>query len=149
MLTVSPLRARAIRGCFWAAGIGFGSMGVIWGVWGADLMQSIAMRMSVAGITAAVAAVALTWALWQIQDHTIPTARDAGGPGGPGGHARVSGNYSGGQGGAGGEGGLGRVDLVAVSMSAGIIHSHVVAMVVTLHKLTVEAESAPSVRENE
>jgi hypothetical protein len=43
----------------------------------------------------------------------------------------------------------GRVDLVAVSMSAGIIHSHVVAMVVTLHKLTVEAESAPSVRENE
>lgn len=105
MLAISSARLR-VRGCFWAAGIGFGSLGIIWSVWGADPMQSLTVRMSVAAITAAIAAAGLTWALWQIQDHTVVAAAGLS-PGGKGGNAKVAGKFSGAEGGTGGKGGIG------------------------------------------
>jgi hypothetical protein len=108
MLTLSPSRAAAIRGCFWLSAVGFGSLGVIWGIWGADHMQTLAVRLTVAGITGALAAIALTWALWQIRDQLGP-AQLAGseiiGPG-SGGNATVSGKRSGAIGGDAGHSGI-------------------------------------------
>jgi len=73
-------------------------------------MQTLPVRLMIAGITGAVAAIAITWALWQIRDQ-VGGAQSAAfeiiGPGGPGGKARVSGNRSGAEGGIGGKGGLG------------------------------------------
>jgi hypothetical protein len=111
MLTLMPAKTTAIRGCFWAAGIGFGSLGVVWAVWGADPMQSLSVRLTVAGITGAIAATALAWVLWQIRDHTPvpenPTSTVPEGPGGRGGNATVEGKHSGAAGGTGGMGGIG------------------------------------------
>ncbi len=110
MLTLTPSRAAAIRGCFCLSAIGFGSLGVTWGIWGADPMQTLTVRLVVAGITGALAAIALTWALWQIRDQlgvAQLVAPEIVGPGGSGGKAKVAGNRSGAEGGIGGKGGLG------------------------------------------
>jgi hypothetical protein len=110
MLTLSPSRAAAIQGCFWLSAFGFANLGVIWGIWGADPMQTLPVRLMIAGITGALAAIAVTWALWQIRDQ-LGDARSATaeflGPGGAGGKARVFGNRSGAEGGIGGKGGVG------------------------------------------
>lgn|SRR5882724_6613359 len=110
MLTLSPSKARAIRMSFWLSSISFGTLGIIWGIWGADPMQTLAIRLTVSGVTGALAAIALTWALWQIRDQLggaqlVPS--EILGPGGAGGKAKVSGNRSGAEGGIGGKGGLG------------------------------------------
>ena len=106
-------KARAIA-WFWVAAISFGSLGIVWGVWGADSSQPLWIRLAVAGVTGAVAAIALTWVLWQVRDHVAASqAKNQGsgtmeqGPGGSGGKAKVTGDRSGAEGGTGGKGGLG------------------------------------------
>jgi hypothetical protein len=113
MLTLNPSRASAIRGCFWASAFGFGTLGIVWGIWGADPMQSLAMRLTVAGITGALAAIALTWALWQIRDQLgisqlQPAVSSHGGAGGSGKIFGNSGTIIGGKGGNVGPGAIGR-----------------------------------------
>jgi hypothetical protein len=107
MLAYGDRKIKAIRACFWIAAIGIGSLGVVWGVWGADESQPLSIRLIVAGVTGAIAAVGLTLGLWHLREHITPSPSEIAGPGGPGGKAEVIGEYSGAEGGTGGRGGLG------------------------------------------
>jgi hypothetical protein len=61
MLTVREPNYRAVRAAFWIAAFCFAALGVVWGV--TSTSQSMALRLIVAGATAAAGAMALTWAL--------------------------------------------------------------------------------------
>jgi hypothetical protein len=67
MLTLSPLRFRAIRVAFWFAGACFGVLGILWGSSATEYPLSV--RLAAAGITAACAAIALTYMLAVVKTH--------------------------------------------------------------------------------
>jgi hypothetical protein len=74
MLTLPEPRFRAVKVAFWAATISFGSLGTLWGAFVAD--TPLGVRLTVAGVTAAVAAVALTYVLSLIGHHEAPERAD-------------------------------------------------------------------------
>ena len=80
MLIYGDAKKQAIRGCFWMAAIGFGGLGVIWGVWEADVTQPLSVRLLVAGTTSAIAGMALTWVLWHLGDQSAGRTQEATAP---------------------------------------------------------------------